>query len=329
LNSLRSKIFLFITLGLLIFIGLSFYADVGNIVRSFEAFKWFYLPVILLLAFLNYLLRFVKWDYYLLHIDIKLSKNASFTVFMSGLAMSVTPGKVGEFLKAYLVKELNGTPISHSAPIVVAERFTDFIAIVILSTYGVFLFQYGAHALLVSTMLVLVFLCVVSCHTLFFKIIHCLHNVPFVNKISLRIEAAYQSAQRLMAPKPLMLATLISVGAWFCECYAFYFVFKGLNVSSFLSQAIFVYAFSTLIGAVSMLPGGLGATEGSMTGLLILLEIPKHTAVAATIIIRICTLWFAVFVGILALILGKKSFIKRSIASGKKSIIKNDRTHNI
>jgi uncharacterized protein (TIRG00374 family) len=328
-NFLKSKLILFIALGFLIFIALSFYADVGNILRSFQAFKWFYLPVILFLAVLNYLLRFFKWDYYLSYIDIQISKKQSFIIFMSGLAMSVTPGKLGEFLKAYLVKELNGTPISYSVPIVVAERFTDFIAIAILSAYGIFLFQYGANVLLVSTILVLGLLFIVGCQPLFFKIIHYLDAIPYICKISHRIETAYQSAQRLMAPKPLIFATLISIGAWFCECYAFYLVFKGLNVSVSIPHATFVYAFATLIGAVSMLPGGLGATEGSMTGLLILFEIPKYTAATATIIIRICTLWFAVFVGILALILGRKNFIKESIFSRKKSTNQNDYSHNI
>lgn len=318
MNSLKSKLFLFIALGFLIFVALSFYADVGNIVRSLQAFNWFYLPVILFLAFLNYLLRFFKWDYYRSYIDIQISRKQSFVVFMSGLAMSVTPGKLGEFLKAYLVKELNNTPISYSAPIVVAERFTDFIAIIMLSAYGIFFFQYGSHALIASTVLVLGFLFIVSYRPLVLKIIHYLHAIPYVCKISHRIETSYQSAQRLMAPKPLIFAILISIGAWFCECYAFYLVFKGLNLSVSLSYAIFVYAFATLIGAVSMLPGGLGATEGSMTGLLILFEIPKHTAVTATIIIRICTLWFAVFVGILSFIFGIKSFIKKSVLSRSK-----------
>jgi uncharacterized protein (TIRG00374 family) len=49
-----------------------------------------------------------------------------------------------------------------------------------------------------------------------------------------------------------------------------------------------------------MLPGGLGATEASLTGLLILLNIPKDISVASTFIIRVATLWFAVILGIIA-----------------------------
>ncbi len=49
-----------------------------------------------------------------------------------------------------------------------------------------------------------------------------------------------------------------------------------------------------------MLPGGLGVTEASLTGLLVILNIPKDVSAASTIIIRVATLWFAVVVGIIA-----------------------------
>ena len=57
--------------------------------------------------------------------------------------MSVTPGKLGEILKSYLLKEENGTEVSKSMPIVFAERLTDFISIVLLSIIGAFVFNYG------------------------------------------------------------------------------------------------------------------------------------------------------------------------------------------
>jgi uncharacterized protein (TIRG00374 family) len=67
-----------------------------------------------------------------------------------------------------------------------------------------------------------------------------------------------------------------------------------------LSIAVFVLAFSTVIGAVSALPGGLGAAEASIAGMLIfLIGAPKETATAATLLIRFATLWFAVFLGLI------------------------------
>ena len=81
-----------------------------------------------------------------------------------------------------------------------------------------------------------------------------------------------------------------------------FFILKGLGVPSgweTLSIAVFVLAFSTVIGAVSALPGGLGAAEASIAGMLTLLVgITKDTAAAATLLIRFATLWFAVALGL-------------------------------
>ena len=53
---------------------------------------------------------------------------------------------------------------------------------------------------------------------------------------------------------------------------------------------------------LSFLPGGLGVAEGSMTGLIrVLGDVPRAAAVAATVLIRLATLWFAVALGLVGL----------------------------
>jgi uncharacterized protein (TIRG00374 family) len=66
-----------------------------------------------------------------------------------------------------------------------------------------------------------------------------------------------------------------------------------------LSKAVFAFAISTIVGALSAIPGGLGATEASLAGLLaLLLTLPAATAAAATLLLRLATLWFAVLIGL-------------------------------
>jgi uncharacterized protein (TIRG00374 family) len=60
--------------------------------------------------------------------------------------------------------------------------------------------------------------------------------------------------------------------------------------------------FAMLVGAISFLPGGLGGVEATMVGLLILIGSTQPLALAATVIIRLTTLWFAVALGLLALV---------------------------
>ena len=64
-----------------------------------------------------------------------------------------------------------------------------------------------------------------------------------------------------------------------------------------LRAATFVYAFASLAGAVSMLPGGLGVAEGSLTALLAGFGTPLPEAAAATLLVRSVTLWLAVALG--------------------------------
>ncbi len=82
-----------------------------------------------------------------------------------------------------------------------------------------------------------------------------------------------------------------------------------------LLWASFSYSFSTIVGAISMLPGGLGLTEGSLTFLLVQKKVPVDISVATTFIIRVVTLWFAVLVGIVSLTLYQKRFGKLKIDS--------------
>lgn len=55
-----------------------------------------------------------------------------------------------------------------------------------------------------------------------------------------------------------------------------------------------------LAGALSFMPGGIGGAEGVMVALL-MTQAPAADAVAATVLIRLTTLWFAVAIGALAL----------------------------
>ena len=67
---------------------------------------------------------------------------------------------------------------------------------------------------------------------------------------------------------------------------------------------------SIIIGAISMLPGGLGVTEGSLTFMLVQKGVSNQYAVASTFIIRAVTLWFAVLIGVISVSIYQKRFGK-------------------
>lgn len=310
----KKKILLSVSLGAVIFLAFSIYADFGNLLIAFTKFSWIWFPVVLALSFGNYLVRFAKWQYYLHILNIKLKPSKSFLIFIGSFIMSVTPGKMGEVLKSFLLKEETGTPVSVSAPIILAERITDFLSIVILCSIGAVVFGYGVEIVLATGVVFILLTLVLSSKTLSHKIITSLSKFRFTSKHTDKLYSAYDSIYVLIKIKPLILVVIISTGAWFLECLGFYvvlYVFSGVsNIEVSLLSATFIYGFSTLVGAIAMLPGGLGVTEATLTGLLLLLKIPKDISVASTMIIRVATLWFAVILGVFAVqILNKKDHI--------------------
>lgn len=293
-----------VAFGAIVFLGFSIYADFDNLMKAFSEFNWLYFPLVLLLSFGNYITRFFKWEYYRKLLNIDLTTKVSFLIFMSTFIMSVTPGKMGEVLKSYLVREENGTPVSKSAPIILAERLTDFISVVLLCIAGAFVFNYGKELIIGVGIFFIAGVMLISSRKISLGIISYLEKIRFFHKVAGKFHVAYESIYTLVRIKPLIFATIISAFAWFLECMGLFVILKvytsitDINIS--IMSAVFIYGFSTIAGSIAMLPGGLGVTEASLTGLMILMKIPKDVSVAATFIIRVATLWFAVLIGIIA-----------------------------
>jgi uncharacterized protein (TIRG00374 family) len=315
LKKLKQKILISVIIGGVIYLGFTLYADYNQVLKSFSSFNWFLLPLLLILSYLNYYSRFIKWSYYLSTIKVKIKKADSISIFMSGLVMSVTPVKLGELLKSVLVKEVVGEPISKTVPIVFAERITDFLSLLIISITGAFFFNYGGEITIIIAAFFIVIILIISNKNIAIPIIQFSEKIPLIKKYILIIHSAYESSYQLLKPKPLLLMTLLSVISWSFESLGYYIILVNFDIDFGLFWAFFSYSFSTIIGAVSMLPGGLGITEGSLTYLLVQKDVPMDISVATTFIIRVVTLWFAVLVGIISLSFYQKRFGKIKIES--------------
>lgn len=295
--------------GLAVFAGLAVYADVTEVGQSFAGFKWPYVPLILGLTLLNYFLRFCKWHYYLDVLGIELRRADSLRVFLAGLTMSVTPAKLGEVFKSYLLKRLNGTEVSRSAPIVLVERMTDVLGLVTLAAMSFSAFRYGLHVMVVTLALLLLLVAVVRVRSLAHRLLEVTARAPLLGRLSTSLSIAYESAHTLFGLKTLMVGVVLGVISWGFECVALYFVLQGLGVDASLLLATFVFSFSSLAGAVSMIPGGLAVAEGSLAGLLITAGVGKGIAATATIMIRFCTLWFGMALGAASLLASRRLYM--------------------
>lgn len=309
LRSLTQKMLLSVGLGILVIFLLSFSADAPRLAVVLRHFEWGLLPLAIALTLLNYVLRFVKWHYYLGVIGVpKVPIRLSALIFTAGLSMAITPGKVGELLKAYLLRVHRGIPIGITAPVVLAERLTDGVAMLFLASGGLIAYRIGWETL-VPILAGLVVVVAASQNPGFSAwLLSVAERVPFVSTRVHHLEHALGSARVLFRGKSLLLAIGIGIVSWSGEAIAFYLVLIGLGIHPdpmLIVQAAFILSTATLVGAASMLPGGLAAAEGSLVGLLLLLGVThdRSVAAAATLLIRFGTLWLGVAVGLIGLAL--------------------------
>lgn len=282
---------------------MSLRAELQAVMGHLRAFDWRVLVPVLLLSLANYAIRFLRWEVYLHRLDIRLRRADSLGIFLSGLSMTITPGKAGELLKSLLLREISGTPFLKSAPVIVAERLTDFLALVILAGFGIGTY-YPQHAgwLLLTFVLLLSAVLLLGSPRFSRLVLTLGGRTPGVGRIVQALEPAWEATLRLLEPRALLLGTGLSILAWFAECLGYLGVFWGHGIATGPGVCTFLYAFSTLIGVVS--PGGLVVTDASLAegARLLIPGVSLSLATAAAFVIRAATLWFAVLVGSLALL---------------------------
>jgi glycosyltransferase 2 family protein len=314
-RNLGRKIALSAVLGALVIAVMSLLTDAREVGGSLAQFQWSALWLIIGWTIFNYVLRWLKWDYYLRKLGMGdgVSYADSGLLFTAGMIMAVTPGKVGEVFKSYLLKRINGTPISASAPIVMAERLTDGLGMLLLMAVGLNLYPPARPLFWILVVAGVIGIAALQYRPAALWLLDRVERTPGLKRIGPGARAFYESSFALLSWRLLLVSTILSIISWGGECIAFYYVLTGFGIEpglNLLLIATFVFAASTLFGLISFLPGGLGTSEASSVALLVGL-IPAITlpvATAATIVIRFCTLWFGVSLGVFALLLFERRY---------------------
>lgn len=255
------------------------------------------IAIALAMSLLNYGLRFVRWQWYLAALGHRVPWRPGLRIYLAGFALTTTPGKAGEALRGIFLKRWQ-VPYPHSFAAFFSERLSDLVAIVLLTLFGLSIHPQAQPLILPGVVLVIAAWLVISQQTLLER---CARLLPAqdgrVVALLRHLLQVLLEAQRCHRPALLAGATALSLVAWGAEALAFWWILQWMGADVPLAFAVFVYAIAMLAGALSFMPGGLGGAEAVMIGLLAWKGMPAADAVAATVLIRLATLWFAVAIG--------------------------------
>ena len=283
--------------------------DVRKLPAGLSGFRWSAFAAALGLALGNYALRFVRWDLYLRRQGVSVPLGSSALVFGAGLSLAITPGKVGELVMSYLLHELHDVPPTRTAPIVVAERVTDLIALLLLAVTGVAVYGLSATLVVFAAAVIGAGLVMLAWPRPTRALIDLATGPGRLRRFRAPLHDMYGQLATLCRPAQLATATALALPAWACECVGFALIvngFPGAHVD--FGPAMVIYAATTIAGALSFLPGGLGVTEGAMTMFLVSGSANLASAIAldATLLTRFATLWFAVALGLGCLAIARR-----------------------
>ena len=309
-----SRLIFGFVLGVAVWAGLLFYGDVSAIIEATGQLAPSVLLASLVLSTLNYFIRAYRWQKLLETIDIRIPIGESTVVFLAGLSMTLTPMKVGEILKSALLKQSRNIPVAATAPVVMAERITDLAAMVLLASLGSLSLDKGYYVAIAGTGFVACIVAVCTVRLVGEAVLRICAYLPYLKHRAESLRDAYNHLGLLVAPAPLAQATLLGLFAWGTHCIALLVLVRSFpDVAFGVADSLFAYATPLLAGTLSMLPGGLGLTEASMAGLLRELGgdgLTVAVAAASTIVIRLVTFWWAIIVGVGALVLWRRQYGK-------------------
>ena len=307
MERLKKNLVLALGLGVAVYLVLAVLSDLEDLSSALSGFRFSLVPVIFGLVALSYVVRFVRWSYYLRLLKATMPLRPNVAIFAAGLSMTISPGKLGEVLKSVFIKQVNGAPIARTAPAVVAERATDGTGMIAWGLMGALAFSFGLEALLLFLIIAAAGIAVLRSKRLSLLAERVLLRLPLLNRLAPHVGDFHGASNELLATRPLMVGTAISFCSWGLEILAVYLCAVGIGAEVPFLVVVFVFVVGSFAGAFSMLPGGIGAAEAGMYGMFVSVAgLSDGVSAGLTFVIRIATLWFATLIGVVGLLVVRR-----------------------
>lgn len=287
------------------YLGFVVWAGGAEVAATMAAVGGVGIAAALALSLVNYGLRFLRWRLFLAALGHRLPPASSAVIYLSGFALTTTPGKAGELMRGVFLAR-HGVGFRATTAAFVGERLSDLVAVIAIALPGLALQPQGRPVAGLAIAAVAVLALVLSQGDRLRRIATAAgeRSGRAMRAIG-AIADLLVEVRRCHGAGPAAIATGLSLVAWAAEGLAFHLILGRLGLDIDLAAAMAIYALGLIAGALSLLPGGLGGTEAVMIALLVAGGVPEAQAVAATLTIRVTTLWFAVAIGVAAAGLGR------------------------
>ena len=324
----------FLLIGLLIFVFyLYFFVGIPDMVMILQRVNLFYYSLAIVAVLLGMLFYSLVWQRLLNLLSVKTAFRKTFLYVSVGTFVDLlVPAESvsGEISRAYLMSKNTNENTGKVVASVVSHRILSIAVtlsgLIIGSAF--FILRYEPAGLVVNFIIIIAVCTAISLALLLYL---CREErvtkkiVDWVIRLAVRIFRGRWQLTRLRSrakrmlrdfyqgiavlgkrPKGLVWPVVFSIAAWFFDLLITVLVFVSLGEYGVsISAVVIVYSVSIAIQAIPLgIPGVAGVVDIVMTSLYTVLLLPfgisPATSAAATLLTRIITLWFRLFVGYVA-----------------------------
>lgn len=249
----------------------------------------------------SFLLRFVRWRWLLSRRGFVTPWFAGCLAYFAGFALTALPGKLGELVRVRYFSLL-GVPAMSVVACFVFERVIDLGVVLLLASMIASAapgFWVGAAF---AVMLILLVVLLMNLRRTWSRLaavlsIHGESRIGcFVEGFGLVFSDTKSYFNLIEAP----VAFLLGLMAFGLQALGFMYISSGLGFAPGPRVSTAIFPLATLIGAASMVPGGIGTTEGAIVVTMGYFGASVETALVAAIAMRLGTLWYAIAIGLTA-----------------------------
>ena len=270
-----------------------FLSDFSIISEKISNFKINYLPVIILFASVSWIPLIIKWHLLLKNCEIDIPLKKSITVWFAGVAFEITPGHIGALMKSQILKTSSNIPRTKTVPIIIVEKVYELIGAILASVIGIIILGMEFYLIIIAIsglVVIFFFMYHKPASELFFNRIT---KLKFFSKYIDNMSEFYEVVKKSTNVKAATICILLALTYWFIISAAAYYTLIAFDVNLLdYLKVLAIYTTSTLLGAISFIPGGIGITEGSIAGLFTLNGGDISTALILGVMIRALTLWY-------------------------------------
>ncbi len=270
--------------------------DPASFGQAIAHFQLSLLPAILVVSVGYYVLQGVRWDTLLRDVGIRLRRRDTVLLNFAGQATALLP--LGELTRAVLVSEAAGAEFGSVVATVTVQELIYTMVLIIFAVPGLLTVQHalgGVIAALVIT--VAIFVSLTWCPAYRWLRLMVAHT-PLLRRFLHEVDELHNDTVVLLGKRGTLTGAWISAVQAAATISVFWMVAQALAPGQLSwRDAAFVYCLSNLAGALSLIPGGIGAYEASVVGLLVGVGMNPGVAAAVAIVQRVADKGLATVLG--------------------------------